>query len=61
MKSFIRYTIISMIIPAALLTAGIAASLASEPDDVKDFLSGDGAYNQSVVSVEIAAIKKHCF
>lgn len=33
----------------------------TEPDDVKDFLSGDGAYNQPVVSVEIAAIHKQTF
>ena len=33
----------------------------TEPDDVKDFLSGDGAYNQPVVSVEVAAINKQTF
>ncbi len=33
----------------------------TEPDDVKDFLSGDGAYNKPVVSAEIAAIKKQAF
>jgi hypothetical protein len=33
----------------------------TEPNDVKDFLSGDGAYNQPVVSAEIAAIDKQAY
>ena len=34
---------------------------AISPDDVKDFLNGDGAYNQPVASAEIAAINKQAF